>query len=94
VHQETTSTSPSPALRLVIRDAEARELDNRISISVDYLPRTSLLCRRHAYGDAVDMGLSANPTLTELLAGVTITNGSDPYPYVRLQAEPVRTVIR
>jgi hypothetical protein len=92
VREEPTSTAPSPPLTFDIRDAEAHELGNRVSISVDYVPNTTgRICRRHSYLDATDLGLSAVVTLTDLSEGVTITNGTDPYPLLRLQAGPVTT---
>lgn len=82
------TTSPSPAITFFIMAAEAVELQNHISISIQQAPGSRGVCSRR--GDYLaDMGLSTDPTLTELLAGVTVTDGSEPYPQLRLWAESV-----
>lgn len=82
-----SSSVPSPPVTFRIAGAEAREEQNWISISIRF-GRPDPWCE---WGTdfSEDVSLSANPTLTELLAGVMITNGSDDYPTLFLRADPL-----
>lgn len=90
VTQERSATLPSLPITFRIDDAEARELGQTISIEIDVAPpAASCSGRRLASDFSSSLGLSASPTLTELLAGVTLANGSSDYPRLTLLAENV-----
>ncbi len=84
VENKFDATLPSPPITFRLADVEPHEMDNWISISTQMIPDSP--CWPRTVGFPPPVWLSANPTLTELFAGVTITNGTDTYPQLQVRA--------